>query len=718
MSSKFVHLHTHSHYSLLTALPQIPHLVAEAKKQNMSSLALTDAGNMYGAIKFYKACRENDIKPIIGVDFYIALRTRHDRQAGVDNKRYRLILLVKDKEGYKNLKELVTFSYTEGFYYKPRIDKELLEKYSKGLLAIIPSFSGETTDKLRMDDYEGALKIVDFYKDTFGNDDVYLEITHHPEIEGQMDLKEKITLFAKKTNIPLVAAHDVYYIKPEDRAARDTLLSVQASGGFGNSQKINGNNEDFSFITESEAIKYFKDTPEAIENTLAIAEKCNVEIELGNWVFPKIEIPKDSTYGEELKRLSEIGIEKRKLEKTDELMQRLEYELGIIETKGFSPYFIIVSDLLRWAKRHNIPCGPGRGSVAGCMVAYLTEITEINPLEYDIPFERFLNPDRPSPPDIDMDFADDRRDEVIDYAREKYGNDKIAQIGTFGTMMARGSVRDTARALGFPYELGDKIAKLIPIGAQGFPMTIKRAMDMEEDLKKLYKKDKDAKTIIDMAKKIEGCARHIGVHAAGVVISPTEITNFTSLQVDAKGGKLITQYDMYDVEDAGLLKFDFLGLKNLAVLANCARLIKKLENIEVDINTIPFDDTNTFEMLARGETMGLFQLNGQGMTKFLKDLKPSTIHDINAMVALYRPGPIQFIPLYIERKHNPSLVRYLDPLLEPILKKSYGVLVYQDDLLMMARKIAGYSWLEVDKFRKAVGKKIPEPSSKLARKLA
>jgi len=710
--SDFIHLHTHSHYSLLSALPKIPELVAEAKKHSMPALALTDAGNLYGAIKFYKECQEHGIKPIIGVDFYVALRSRHDRQAGIDNKRFRLVCLAYNNEGYKNLKELVTHSYTEGFYYKPRIDRELMKKHGKGIVAIIPSFSGETTDRLKLNDQEGAEKVLAFYHDAFGKENVYLEITHHPEIEGQMDLKEKIIAFSQKTKTPLVAAHGVYYLQKEDKPARDTLLSIQSSGGFGSGQRINDKNEDFSFISREQALEYFKDTPEALENTMRIMEQCNIEIELGTWVFPNIEIPKDSTYAEELKKLSYQGIEKRGLEKTDTLLERLEYELGIIEKKGFSPYFIIVSDLLRWAKSHSIACGPGRGSAAGCMVAYLTEITEINPLEYDIPFERFLNPDRPSPPDIDMDFADDRRDEVIEYARKKYGADKVAQIGTFGTMMARGSVRDTARALGFPYDIGDKIAKLIPMGSQGFPMTIDHALEMEEDLKSLYKKDKDAKTILDMARKIEGCARHIGVHAAGVVISPTEITDYTPLQIDTKGGKLITQYDMYTVEDAGLLKFDFLGLKNLSVLAQAVRLVKKLEDIDINLNTIPLDDKKTFEMLARGETMGLFQLNGQGMTKFLKDLKPSTIHDINAMVALYRPGPIQFIPLYIERKHNPSLVRYLDPSLESILKKSYGVLVYQDDLLLMARTIAGYSWLEVDKFRKAVGKKIPELMAK------
>jgi len=692
----------------LNALPKIPALINEAKENDMTALALTDAGNLYGAIEFYKKCNDEGIKPIIGVDFYVAFSSIDKKQAGIDNKRFRLVLIAENNSGYKNLKDLVTKSYVDGFYYKPRIDHDLMEKHSDGLIAIIPSFSGEIVDRLKVGDEEGAQEKLNFYKKTFGDNYVYLEITHHPEISGHEENQKKLIEFAKSTNTPLVAAHDVYYLKPEDKDARETLIQVQNNAGFSNTRAMNNDDEDFSFISSSRAEELFKETPEAIENTLKIADRCHLDIELGSWVFPKFDIPEHSSYPEELRKLAYRGIEMRGLEKTDELVKRLEYELNIIETKGFSPYFIIVSDLLVWAKTQKIACGPGRGSAAGCMVAYLTRITEINPLEYGIPFERFLNPDRPSPPDIDMDIADNRRDEVIEYVKEKYGADKVAQIGTFGTMLARGSVRDTARAMGYPYDVGDKIAKLIPMGSQGFPMTIDLALEGEEDLKKLYDTDADSKKVIDMAKRIEGCARHIGVHAAGVVIAPTELTDFTSLQTDPKGGKLITQFDMHAVEDAGLLKFDFLGLKNLSILANAVRLVKKWRGIEIDIENIPLDDKTTFEMLTRGETMGLFQLNGQGMTKFLKELKPNKVNDIHAMVALYRPGPIQFIPQYIQRRHNPHTIRYLTPELEPILKQTYGILVYQDDLLMIAHNLAGYSWLEVDKFRKAVGKKIPK----------
>jgi DNA polymerase-3 subunit alpha len=706
MSSKFIHLHTHSHYSLLNALPKIDDLVEAAKKAKMDALALTDNGNMYGTIEFYKKCKEEEIKPIIGVDFYVAVRTRNDRQAGVDNRRFRLILLAKDLKGYKNLIKLVSASYLEGFYYKPRIDKELLEKYSKGLIAISPSFSGEVAFLLKTDDDRGAEDKIAEMKKIFSND-YYLEITHHPEIQGHEKNQEKIKEVAKKTKTPLVAGQDVFYINPEDKKARDTLMSIQTNTDFGDNKRLTDEKEDFSFIDGKKAERYFKDVPEALENTLKIAGECNLELELGNWVFPKIEIPKGSSYDKEFEKMVMEGIKKRGLKNDKELKERIKYELGIIKTKGYSPYFLVVGDLMRFAHEKKI-LTTIRGSVSGSLVTYLAGITNINPLEYDIPFERFLNPDRPSPPDIDMDFADIRRDEVIEYAREKYGKDNVAQIGTFGTMMARGAVRDTARALGYEYSTGDRIAKLIPFGSQGFPMYIERAMKMTPELAELYKKDDKSREIIDMAKKIEGCARHISVHAAGVVISPEPLIEYVPLQHDPKEKGIITQYDMYSVEEAGLLKFDFLGIKNLTILNDAVRRVKKIYNTQLDIEKIPLDDKKTFEMLSEGKTLGLFQLNGQGMSRFLKELQPKRIHDINAMVALYRPGPMQFIPEYIARKHNPNLISYLDPALEKILKRTYGILVYQDDLLTIARELAGYSWIEVDKFRKAVGKKIPK----------
>ncbi len=670
----------------------------------MKALALTDNSNLYGAIAFYKKCKDEGIKPIIGIDAFVAVRTLEDKEAQIDNRWSRLVLLAKNEKGYKNLIKLVTTSHLEGFYYKPRIDHTLIEKHKEDLIAIIPSFSGETSTAFKGNDEEKAKEKLEWYKKTFGKD-LYLEITHHPEIEGHQDLMKQIITLSKDSGVPLVAAQDVYYMEKSDNFARETMIKIQTGSILSDQDK--NKKEDFSFISQEKAQEYFKNFPEALENTIKIADECNLELELGSWVFPNIEKGDYDTYDDALRALAEGGIERRGLEKTEEIEKRLEYELDIIKTKGYSPYFLVVADLLNFAHSKNI-LTTIRGSVAGSLVTYLSGITNINPLEYKILFERFLNPDRPSAPDIDMDFADNRRDEVIQYTKDKYGEDNVAQIGTFGTMMARGVVRDVSRALGHPYSLGDTIAKMIPFGSQGFPMTIDTAFEIEPKLKKLYKKDKDVKEVIDLAKKIEGRARHMGVHAAGVVISPNALTNYTPLQLDPKGGKKITQYDMHAVEDAGLLKFDFLGLKNLAILADVVKRVKAIYDIDIDIENIPIDDKKTFEMLARGETMGLFQLNGSGMTHFLKELRPTKITDINTMVALYRPGPMQFIPDYIKRKHNPKLITYLDPKLESILESTYGILVYQDELMTIARKLAGYSWLEVDKFRKAVGKKIPK----------
>ena len=714
--SRFSHLHTHSHYSLLSALPKVDELVNKAKEYGMPALALTDAGNLYGAIEFFKACKKAEIKPIIGVDFYVAVRGRKDMQAGIDNRRTRLILLAMNETGYHNLIQLVTLSHLEGFYYKPRIDRELIEKYNEGLIAISPSFSGDIVQALKGRNQDNAKEIAGFYKKIFGGKSskenrFYIEITRHPEIDGHEANMKTLADFAKSQNIPIMAAHDVYYMNPDDRLARETLVRVNSHGG-GDDRISDNDEDDFSFISSERAEELFHDMREALENTSLIIDQCNLDIKLGSWVFPAFVVESGRTPDDELKHLVYEGFKTRELKRTEELEKRAEYELKVIRDKGYAPYFLVVADLLRYAKENGILSNI-RGSVSGSLVTYLSGITNINPIEYEIPFERFLNPDRPSAPDIDMDYADNRRDDMIEYVRRKYGKEKVAQIGTFGTMAARGSVRDVTRALGFEVAVGDRIAKLIPMGSQGFPMTIDRALDETPELKDAYQKEPNTRRIIDMAKKIEGCARHIGVHAAGVVIAPTELTDFTPLQYDPKGeGKIISQYDMYSIEEAGLLKFDFLGLKNLTIIADTIDRIKKIEGVDVDYDNIPVDDKETFEMLARGETADLFQLNGDGMTKFLKDLKPTTIHDINAMVALYRPGPIGFIPDYIARKHDRSLISYLDPMLEKILDKTYGILVYQDDLLMMAHLIAGYSWGEVDKFRKAVGKKIPEEMAK------
>lgn len=707
--SKFVHLHVHSHYSLLSALPQLDDLVKEAKKYGMKSLALTDNSNFYGAIEFYKVCKKHEIKPVLGIDAYMAVRTRFDKQSGVDNRRTRLLLYAKNADGYRNLIKIVTAANIDGYYYKPRIDKELLAQYKSDLICISPARHSEISEALKTQDTQKAEELIRWYQEQFGPDHFYMQITHHPEIPGHAELMEEIIEIAKRTKTPLVAGNEVYYLHPEDRRAREILLSVQNNIDF-SERSFDDAEEDFSFTAPEIMEENFKDIPDAIDNTAKIADMCNLELELGVWKFPNYIVESSRSYDEELRYIVEQGIKKRGIEKTKEVEERMEYELLVIKNKGFAPYFLVVADLLRFAHENGI-LTTIRGSVAGSLVTYLAGITNVNPLEYKLPFERFLNPERPSAPDIDMDYADNRRDQVIEYAKQKYGHNKVAQIGTFGTMAARGAVKDAARAMGFPYATGDRISKLIPMGSQGFAMTIDRALKEEPELQKMYDKEAETRDIIEIAKKIEGCARHISVHAAGVVMSPVPLTELVPLQLDTKGeNKIITQYDMHAVgeDNTGLLKFDFLGIKNLSILADAVKLVKQIENIDVNIEKIPVDDPKTFKLLARGETIGLFQLNGTGMTRFLKELKPTTIHDINAMVALYRPGPMEAIPQYIERKHNQHLVQYLDPRMKEYLGMSYGLLVYQDDVMLTSIHLAGYSWLEADKLRKAMGKKIPE----------
>jgi len=706
MASRFIHLHTHSHYSFLQALPKIDELVEKAKKEGMEAVGLTDAGNMHGAIEFYKSATKAGIKPILGVDAYLTPRSRREPEQNTDVRRSRIVLLAENNAGYKNLLALVTKSWTEGFSERPRMDKELLREYHNGIIALIPSFAGDIAQCLRAGDADGAAAALAEFKDIFGADNVFLEITHHPKVEGHEALMQKIIALARQSGTPLVGQNDVYYLDPSDREATEIMRRIQ-HGGRGRNE-----DEDFSFISEKIAEKLFKETPEAIDNSKLIADRCNLSFELGKWTFPAVPVSQGfANHNEELRAKAYAGIAPKDLEKTKEVTDRIEYELSIIINKGFAVYYLIVADLLAFARRVGI-FTTTRGSAAGSLVAYLVGITNVNPLFYKLPFERFLNPERPKAPDIDMDMADNRRDEMIAYTKQKYGEDHVAQIGTFGTMMARAAVRDVARALGHSYTTGDRIAKLIPIGSQGFPMTIDRALELEPDLKSLYDEDDESHEVIDLAKRIEGCVRHVGVHAAGVVVSPTPLIEWAPVQPDPKGtGKLITQYDMYSITDeyggVGLLKFDFLGIKNLAILADAVSCVKQTQNIVVDIDNVPIDDLKTFEMLARGETEGVFQLNGSGMTRWLKELRPTTIHDINAMVALYRPGPMETIPQYIERKHNPKLIRFVDPRMKDYLDFSYGLLVYQDDVLLTAIKLGGYSWLEADALRKAMGKKIP-----------
>lgn len=707
----FVHLHTHTHFSLLDGLPKIKQLVGRTKALGMPAVAITDHGTMFGVIDFYKEAKKQGIKPIIGIETYVAPNKLTDKRAKIDDSPYHLILLAETNEGYQNLLKLATIAHLEGFYYKPRVDHEVLAKHSKGLIALSGCLGSELSQAILNKGVEAGREVIKTYKEIFGDNNYFLEIQSHPNMVEQNTVNEALIKLATETNTPLVATKDSHYLEKEDAEAQDALVCVQTGKLVTDTKRLNMTDIDLHFASPDTMREAFSDLPEAISNTLKIAERCNVEIKLGTWIFPDFPIPDGLTADEFLAAQVADGLIYRYTEQgvSDSVKKRAQYELDVIKTKGYSTYFLVMADLIEWSRQAGIVTTT-RGSAAGSLVAYSLGITTVDPLLYRLPFERFLNPYRPSPPDIDLDIADDRRDEAIAFVKEKYGADKVAQIVTFGTMLARAAVRDIGRVLGYPYALPDRIAKAIPLGSQGFPMTIEKALHLEgePEFGEMYKADTEIKRIVDLAKKVEGCARHASVHAAGVVITPKPLVEYMPLMRESGGEKIITQYEMHACEDIGVLKMDFLGIRNLAIIGSAIKLIKKIHDIDIDLTKIPLDDKKTYELLARGETVGLFQLGGSGMTRYLKELKPSTVHDIMAMVALFRPGPMNNIPDYIKRKHDHSQVSYLHPSLQPILERSYGILTYQDDLLYIAIDIAGYNWEEADKFRKAVGKKIPE----------
>jgi len=706
--SSFVHLHVHSHYSLLNGLTKVKTLVKEAKKRGFHALALTDYGSMYGAIEFYQACLDHEIKPIIGFEAYIAPRGMSDKDLEHDKSLYHLILLAENFEGYQNLMRLSSIGHLEGFFNgKPRIDKTVLKKYASGIIALSGPIQGEIPQLIVLGQVDRAREVIREYEEIFGTHNFFLELQDHPAIEGQLMVNTTLIELSREMNVPLVVTRDVHYLNTDDAEAQDTLRCISEGWKVDQPNREDYRHVDRSLNTADDIISRFRHVPDAIENTVKIADRVDVNIPLNEWHFAPIEIPKGKTSDEHLRDETYRYVGDFYDSITDEITDRIEYELDIIKTKGYSPYFLCVADYVRYAKSKGI-VESTRGSAAGSLVSYVLGITTVDPIRFKLPFERFLNPFRPSAPDIDTDFADDRREEMIEYVTEKYGADRVAQIITFGTMAARASVRDVGRALGLSYSFCDQVAKLIPQGAQGFPMTIERALKEEPDLKKLYDVNPDVKRLLDLAQKVEGCARHTSIHAAGVVISPTPLTDFTPVQRETGGDKITTQYEMKSVETAGVLKNDFLGIRNLAILGNSVEIVKKTTGDVIDIYNLPLDDTKTFEMLARGETMGTFQLAGSGMTRWVKELKPNRIEDIMAMVALYRPGPMESIPEYIRRKYNPEAITYPDPRLEKILEASYGLLVYQDDVMLTAIELAGYDWMEADKFRKAMGKKIPE----------
>ncbi|OGE28655.1 DNA polymerase III subunit alpha [Candidatus Daviesbacteria bacterium RIFCSPHIGHO2_01_FULL_38_8b] len=727
--SKFVHLHGHSEYSLLDGLSKIPQLVKTVKSLGMEAVAITDHGAMYGAIEFYKACREAGIKPIIGAEMYVAKRSHKDKEGKLDSEPYHLTVLAKNYQGYLNLMKLITIAQVEGYYYRPRVDKKLLQEFHEGLIALSGCPGGEFIRSLD-DNLEKASKIAEEYLQIFGEGNFYLELQSHPyeqsldeasdekvkkdlqEIAGIQKLtREAIKELSPKLGIPMVATNDYHYIHKEDARAQDALLCIQTGKFLTETDRLRMiDTPDYFVKSPEEMMEAFADLPKAVEETVKIAEKIDLEIPLGVARFPIFQTTAGESPMNYLRRITYQKAE-GKLKLTQEIKQRLEYELSVIEKKKYADYFLVFWDFMDWAHQRGIITNT-RGSAAGSLVLYILGVTNLNPLDYLLPFERFLTAERPTLPDIDADIADDRRDEVIAYVTEKYGGNRVAHIVTFGTMMGRAAIRDVGRVMGMAYGDVDKIAKLVPPPHQGFHKPLAEAIKEVSELIVMYRENPQIKELLDLAVKIEGTVRHASVHAAGIVIAPEDITHFTPLQKESNGEKLVTQYDMFAVEEAGLVKMDFLGIRNLAILGRAVEYVKEERGISVDINNVPLNDKKAFELLSKGETMGVFQLEGAGMTKYVMELKPTTIFDIQAMVALYRPGPISVIPEYITRKHNPKKIVFFDVRMKDFTEQSLGLLVYQEDVLLTAINLAGYTWEEDDKFRKAMGKKIPSEMAK------
>ncbi len=707
--NKFVHLHVHSEYSLLDGLSKIKPLVARAKELGMESLALTDHGAMYGAVKFYNACRAAGIKPIIGVEAYMTTGSRFDKSGG-KGEYYHLLLLAKDFQGYQNLLKLVSAAYLEGFYYKPRIDWEILEKYHQGLIASSACLKGLVPSLLLQGKEDEARRTVKRFLDLFG-EDFYLEIQSHPGIKDQDPANKKIIALSREMGVPLLATNDAHYIYPEDAAGQDALLAIQTQSKLTDKNRLSlMHSPDLYLKTPEEMWQAFGEYPDALENTLRVAEKCNLEIPLGQKIYPRFPLPPGETAASYLRKLVRERMPQRYPHPDKKVKERAEYELSIIIDKGYAEYFLIVQDLVNWAKKQGIRVGPGRGSAAGSIVSYILRITSIDPLRHNLPFERFLNPERKSTPDIDLDFPDTRRDEVIDYVRRKYGEDHVAQIITFGTIEARMAVRDVARVLGYPYSVGDRIAKMIPF-IPGHKTSLDDALKESPELKRAYEEEETTRKIIDLAKKIEGTVRHASVHAAGVVISDKPLVHYTPLQRDTREGKITTQYDMYsldlNVDDnaVGLLKMDFLGLRNLTIIEETINFIKQTKKKDIDLSEIPLDDAKVYQMITRGDTTGVFQLESQGMRKLAQKLQPHRFSDLSAMVALFRPGPMQFIDDFIAGKKDPHKIHYPHPDLKPVLEETYGIAVYQEQCMEIPHVMASYTLGEADLLRRAIGKK-------------
>lgn len=705
--AEFIHLHNHTHYSLLDGACKIDDIIRRCVEFKMPALAITDHGNMFGAIEFYTEATQAGIKPIIGAEIYIAPNSRFDKTSSKNENQdtsFHLILLAKDLIGYKNLMKLVSIGYLEGFYYKPRIDKEVLSEHHQGLIALSSCLKGEIPQMILRQDMEKAQRAAIEYREIFG-EDFYLELHNHniPEeevaVKGMMELNRKLA-------IPVVAANDTHYLNREHATAHDILLCLQTGKDYDDPKRMRFNTDQVYFKSPEEMVSLFKEIPDSITNTFAIAEKCSLKLDFKTIHLPQFTRPPEYSHlslDEYLKELAIQGLPRRYSVVTPELQKRLQYELDIVKQMGYAGYFLIVKDFIDYAKSKGIPVGPGRGSAAGSLVSYVLGITNIEPIKYNLFFERFLNPERVSMPDIDIDFCYERREEIINYVRQKYGESNVTQIITFGTMAARAVIRDVGRVLKMSYSEVDKIAKMIPAS---LGMTIDKALEMVAELKQLFQQDDIHRKLIENSKILEGLARHASTHAAGVIITPAELTNYTPLFKSSQGD-VTTQYDMISAEVIGLLKMDFLGLRTLTVIQNTLNTLNE-KGIQINLDEIPLNDQKTYSIFCNGETIGIFQFESSGMREYLRKLKPQQIEDLIAMNALYRPGPMDMIDDFIQRKHGQKKIEYLHPLLAPILKETYGVIVYQEQVMQIASELAGFSLGKADLLRRAMGKKKAE----------
>lgn len=695
----FVHLHVHTQYSLLDGACRFGQLFDAVKRNGQTAVAITDHGNMFGAVEFYKQAKANGIKPIIGCEVYVAVRSRFDKLHGIDNERHHLVLLCKNETGYKNLIKMVSESWINGFYTKPRVDKELLEKHHEGLIALSACLAGEIPRKLVQNDYEGAKQTALWYNSVFGQGNYYIEMQNH-HMREQLEIIPKLARLSRETGIPLVATNDVHYVNRSDAKTQKVLICIGTNHTIDENTGMDFDTDDFYLKSEQEMLEILPDYPEAIKNTSEIAEMCNLEFEFHNTKLPRFDVPDGKDHFEYFKEKCYEGLYKNYANDCrPEYTERLDYELSVIKKMGYVDYFLIVADFINYAKSQNIPVGPGRGSGAGSIAAYCMGITGIDPMKYNLLFERFLNPERVSMPDIDVDFCYVRREEVIDYVIKKYGADHVAQIVTFGTMAARAAIRDVGRVLGIPYGTVDAVSKQIP---RELNITIDKALIKNNDLKQLYESDEKIKELIDLARAVEGMPRHASTHAAGVVITDKPVYEYVPLAKNDES--IVTQFTMTAIEELGLLKMDFLGLRTLTVIDDCAKEVRKTER-DFDIDKIPVDDKQTFDLFKNGQTYGVFQCESAGLRKVLIRLKPESIEDIIAVISLYRPGPMDSIDSYIANRHNPSLIKYKAPQLKPILDVTNGCMVYQEQVMEIFRSLAGYSFGRADIVRRAMSKK-------------